>query len=230
MNAVVIPTYNEAKNASALVKRIHSEVPGIVIIVVDDNSPDNTGEIVRRLGIPQLHVLVRKDARGYGTAVRDGMLKALELGAEVIATMDSDFSHDPAALASVIDGTARADVAIGSRYVNGVRILNWPMKRLLLSIFANVYVRTILGLPAHDCTSGFRAYRAELLKAMNLKTIRSNGYSFLVEMLWRARNRRARLKEVPIIFEERREGKSKMGGAVIRESIFMPWKLRLARR
>ncbi|MEO8376797.1 MAG: glycosyltransferase, partial [Candidatus Sumerlaeota bacterium] len=169
-------------------------------------------------------------ARGYGTAVRDGMLKALELGAEIIATMDSDFSHDPAALNSVIAGTERADVCIGSRYVNGVRILNWPMKRLLLSLFANLYVRAILGLPAQDCTSGFRAYRAELLRAMNLKTIRSNGYSFLVEMLWRSRLRKAKIKEVPIIFEERREGKSKMGGSVIRESILMPWKLRLLRR
>lgn len=230
MKAVVIPTYNEARNATALVKRIHAEVPGITIIVVDDNSPDKTADAVRRLPIDDLHVIVRRNARGYGTAVRDGMVKAMELGADVIATMDSDFSHDPAALGAVIAGVENADVAIGSRYVNGVRILNWPMKRLLLSLFANVYVRTILGLPAHDCTSGFRAYRAELLKAMNLRTIRSNGYSFLVEMLWRAHLRRARIREVPIIFEERREGKSKMGGAVIRESVLMPWKLRLFRR
>jgi dolichol-phosphate mannosyltransferase len=198
--------------------------------VVDDNSPDGTTRAVEELGLEGVHVICRRNRRGYGTAVRDGLLAALKLGADRVATMDADFSHNPRELGSVLEALDEGDLSIGSRYIGGVRVLNWAAKRLLLSLFANFYVRTILGLKANDCTSGFRAYRAELLKRMRLQTIQSNGYSFLVEMLWRARRRGARVAEVPIVFEERREGESKMSGAVIRESILRPWLLRFGRR
>jgi dolichol-phosphate mannosyltransferase len=227
MNAVVVATYNEAVNAPALVRRIREVDPSVAIILVDDNSPDGTARIVNELGFPDVTVLVRKDARGYGTAVRDGLLKALEIGADRIVTMDADFSHDPKELPAMFAALDKAHVAVGSRYTGGVRVLNWAMKRLLLSLFANFYVRTILGLPAQDCTSGYRAYRRQVLQRMGLRSLQSNGYSFLVEMLWRAHRRRARIAEVPIIFEERREGESKMSGSVIRESVLMPWLLRL---
>jgi dolichol-phosphate mannosyltransferase len=141
--------------------------------------------------------------------------------------MDSDFSHEPKELPHLLAALERDDMAIGSRYIGGVRVMNWNVKRLLLSIFANFYVRTILGLPAHDCTSGYRAYRRELLEKMNIRTVRSNGYSFLVEMLWRAKKRGATVMEVPIVFVERREGESKMSGSVIAESVLMPWRLRI---
>jgi len=230
MNAVVIATYNESLNAPALIHKIRESVPGTRIILVDDNSPDGTSEIVRGLGFPEVHVVCRRNQKGYGTAVRDGLLEALQLGANRVVTMDADFSHDPAALPSMFEALDSADLAIGSRYRGGVRVINWQMRRLLLSIFANFYVKTILRLGAEDCTSGYRGYRAELLRRMRLKTIRSNGYSFLVEMLWRGRRSKARISEVPIIFVERREGESKMSNAVIMESIMMPWRLLFQRR
>lgn len=227
MNAVVIATYNESLNAPALIREIRAHQPAITIIVVDDNSPDGTARAVEELGLEDVHVVVRRKERGYGTAVCRGLKEALRLGAERVATMDADFSHEPRELGAMLGALDNADVAIGSRYVNGVRVINWQIKRLLLSLFANAYVRTILGLRVNDCTSGYRAYRRSVLAKMKLGTIESNGYSFLVEMLWRAHCHRARIVEVPIIFVERREGESKMSGGVIAESIFRPWKLRL---
>jgi dolichol-phosphate mannosyltransferase len=228
--AVVVATYNELKNAPELARRVRAVMPDVRLVFVDDNSPDGTAEALRALGDARLEVVVRTGARGYGTAVRDGLLHAIAAGAEAVATMDADLSHDPAdlpALFAALEGGA--DVAIGSRYRGGVRVINWPLKRLVLSLFANRYVNAILRLGPEDCTSGFRAYRAGMLAGMGLQTIRSNGYSFLVEMLWRAKCRAATITEVPIIFTERREGESKMSGAVIRESILMPWRLRLGR-
>lgn len=229
MNAVVVATYNEALNAPALVRQVKELHPELMVLVVDDNSPDGTARLVEELGLADVYVICRRDARGYGTAVRDGLREACRRGAERVATMDSDFSHNPRELGELLRALDDADVAIGSRYVGGVRVLNWAAQRLLLSLFANTYVRTILGLRAQDCTSGFRAYRRDLLRRMDLPTIQSNGYSFLVEMLWRAHRRRARIVEVPIIFEERREGESKMSSAVIRESVLRPWLLRFRR-
>jgi len=229
MNAVVIATYNEALNAPRLVREVKELFPDAAVVLVDDNSPDGTARLVEEMSLPDVYVICRRNERGYGTAVRDGLLKALEIGAERVATMDCDFSHDPKELASMLGALDTADLAIGSRYVGGVRVINWPMKRLLLSTFANFYVRKILNLAAHDCTSGYRAYRADLLRRMRLPTLQSNGYSFVVEMLWRARMRTkgSRIVEVPIIFVERREGESKMSKSVIVESIWMPWKLRI---
>jgi len=224
--AVVVATYNEGLNAPRLVREIRAAVPSAMIIIVDDNSPDGTAALVRQLGLEDVHVVVRTTDRGYGTAVRDGLLEAMALGAKLVVTMDADFSHDPTALGEMFGALRGADMVVGSRYCGGVRVINWPMKRLLLSSFANFYVRTILGFGVQDCTSGYRGYRANTLKRMDILSIRSNGYSFLVEMLWRARRRRARVAEVPIVFVERREGESKMSSAVIWESIFMPWRLR----
>ncbi len=230
MQALVIATYNESLNAPRLVREVKELMPDLTIIVVDDNSPDGTAKAVKELALPDVHVLVRRNKRGYGTAVRDGLVDACKRGAEFIATMDADFSHEPKELPHMFDALEDHDLAIGSRYVGGVRVMNWHPKRLLLSLFANYYVRVILGLKTLDCTSGYRAYRRELLTKMNLKTIRSNGYSFLVEMLWRAARRKASMAEVPILFVERREGESKMSGGVIMESVFMPFRLRLTRR
>lgn len=227
MNALVIATYNEALTAPALVRQVRDLHPGLYIILVDDNSPDGTARLVQEMGDARVEVMVRRGARGYGTAVRDGLLRAIELGASRVATMDCDFSHDPRDLGSLFAALDDADVSIGSRYVGGVRVINWQIRRLLLSLFANAYVRTILGFRATDCTSGYRAYRRTVLRRMKLRTLQSNGYSFLVEMLWRATRRGGRIAEVPIIFTERREGESKMSGGVIRESIWMPWRLRL---
>ncbi|CAN5402965.1 polyprenol monophosphomannose synthase [soil metagenome] len=225
--AVVIATYNESLNAPTLVRQVKELLPDALVIVVDDNSPDGTSALVRDLGLPGVEVITRTNARGYGTAVRDGLIHACREGAERVVTMDCDFSHDPVALPSMFAALEKADLVIGSRYAGGVRVINWQMKRLLLSIFANFYVRTILSLGAEDCTSGYRGYRRELLARMNLRTVRSNGYSFLVEMLWRGKRRGAVVVETPIIFVERREGEPKMSSAVIYESIFMPWRLRL---
>ncbi len=227
MQAVVIATYNEAENIPALLRQIREAAPDVVAIVVDDDSPDGTARIAGELGLPGVEVIVRKSDRGYGPAVRDGLLHALQLGAERAATMDADFSHDPKVLPALLRELDGCDVAVGSRYVGGVRVINWNVKRLLLSIFANFYVRTILGLDTQDCTSGFRAYRAEMLRRMKLRTVRSNGYAFLVETLWRAARRGATIKEHPIVFEERQEGESKMNRGIIWESIWTPWRLRL---
>lgn len=230
MKAVVIATYNEALNAPALIREIREQVPDTHIVVVDDNSPDGTADAVHSLGLENIHVVVRRDARGYGTAVRDGLLHAARLGARRIVTMDADFSHEPTALPTMFAALDNADMAVGSRYVNGVRVINWKIKRLLLSLFANFYVRTILGLRIHDCTTGYRAYRRSIVGKMKLRSIESNGYSFLVEMVWRASRLKARIVEVPIVFVERREGESKMDGGVILESVLMPWRLRFWRR
>lgn len=230
MEAVVIATYNESLNAPALIGKIREHAPEVEIVLVDDNSPDGTAEIVEKLGDAKVHVICRRNQRGYGTAVRDGLLEAMRLGADRVVTMDCDFSHDPSALPAMFAALDDHDVTIGSRYRGGVRVINWQMKRLLLSIFANFYVRTILSLGAEDCTSGYRGYRRSILARMKIKTVRSNGYSFLVEMLWRARRSKASVAEVPIIFVERREGESKMSNSVIMESVLMPWRLLLQRR
>lgn len=228
MDAVVIATYNEAQNAPEIIREVLEAVPGVMILIVDDQSPDGTADVVRNMDVENVHVIVRKKKRGYGTAVRDGLREAVKRGADRVVTMDADFSHDPADLPRVLEELNDADVVIGSRYIGGVRVINWHPKRLLLSLFANAYVRLVLCLRTQDCTSGYRAYRASLLRRMKLSTIESNGYSFLVEMLWRAKLRNARILEVPIIFTERREGESKMSSGIIMESMFMPWRLRLS--
>lgn len=229
MDWIVIATYCERENLLKLLPRLREVAPDARVCIVDDDSPDGTARVPRELGLEGFaRSIVRKGARGYGTAVRDGIIACHRAGAKRILTMDADFSHDPGEVPAMFAALEGADLCIGSRYTGGVRVLNWRISRLLLSLFANAYVRTILGFGVDDCTSGFRAYRAELIPRLRLRSIRSNGYSFLVEMLQRCKLAGARIAEHPIIYVERREGQSKMSRSVILESVFMPWRLRLS--
>lgn len=229
--AIVLATYNEAVNLRNLVPRLAELVPDANIIVVDDSSPDGTPEMLRTMTaeVPALVPLIRPGKQGYGTAVTAGLRRAMELGATEIATMDADFSHDPSDVPRLFEALADADVAVGSRYFGGVRVLNWHPSRLLLSLFANRYVKTILGIDVEDATSGFRAYRRPAAEHITNMHINSLGYSFLVEVLYGVLAAGFRPVEVPIIYAERREGQSKMSKKVIAEAVFRPWQLRIAR-
>lgn len=229
---VVLATYNEAPNLVKLLPEILRIMPGARIIVVDDNSPDGTPALLEKLAAeqPDLMPLIREGKGGYGSAMLAGMKRALESGAEFIATLDADFSHDPVELPNLVHALREADVAIGSRYFQGVRVLNWHRSRLLLSLFANRYVKWILNLPAEDATSGFRAYRSAAVQTFMDCQVKSVGYSFLVEILWCLHCRKMRIVEVPVIYTERREGQSKMSGRVIREAVLRPWILRFSGR
>jgi dolichol-phosphate mannosyltransferase len=229
---VVVATYNEAPNLEKLLPVIFEKVPGANVIVVDDNSPDGTPDLLNRIAKdhPCLKPLVRPGKQGYGTAVLAGFQKALELGAQQVATLDADFSHDPAELPNLLAALDHADVSIGSRYFQGVRVLNWHPSRLLLSLFANRYVKSILGFTVEDATSGFRAYRRNALEMLLAHHINSRGYSFLVEILYYLYRKGLKIVEVPIVYTERREGQSKMSGRVIREAMMRPWLLRFFSR
>jgi dolichol-phosphate mannosyltransferase len=228
---VIVPTYNEILNLPRLAAVILG-MPGFQLLVVDDGSPDGTGEEADRLAAAsagRMRVLHRSGPRGLGRSYIEGMKAALRTEATHICQMDADFSHDPADLVRLIVATEDAGLAIGSRYVPGGRLRNWPTHRVLLSAFANWYVRAITRLPVQDCTGGFKCWRRELLERMPLEAIVSDGYAFQVEMTWEARASGARIVEVPITFVERREGSSKLTGGVISESIRLPWRL-LSRR
>jgi dolichol-phosphate mannosyltransferase len=230
---VVIPTYNEADNLAVIANSIMSlSTPSVDLLIVDDNSPDGTGEIADHLttAFPgRMFVLHRPGKSGLGRAYIEGFQWALAQGYDVVAQMDADLSHDPLALEGLFEASNNADVILGSRYLNGVSVINWPLRRIILSQAANEYVRIVLGLSLHDITSGFRVYRSDALKRINLSSITSNGYSFQVEMTYRALLAGCTLAEHPIIFTERRSGQSKMSRGVIIESAMMPWKLRLRR-
>ncbi|NUN95203.1 MAG: polyprenol monophosphomannose synthase, partial [Candidatus Omnitrophica bacterium] len=217
----VIPTYNEAENIPELLRRILTLDPLLRVIVVDDDSPDGTAEAARRTGGERVSVLVRKGVRGYGGAVVAGYKEALAQGADLILGMDSDFSHDPARIPELLRQAEQADVVVGSRYCPNGGTINWPLYRMLLSRTANRYVQLILGIPCHDATSGFRCYRREIVENLDLDTIRSEGYSFLVEVLYRAFLAGARISEIPIVFMDRLRGKSKISTKEIYRSIFM---------
>lgn len=229
---IVLATYNELPNLQKLVPILLDTVPEARVLIVDDNSPDGSPEWLRHEAAaqPRLVPLIRERKAGYGGAILAGFGHALERGAQQVATLDADFSHDPAELPQLLEALDEADVAIGSRYHDGVRVLNWHPHRLLLSLFANRYVRTILNIPVDDATSGFRAYRRTALQALMQARINSIGYSFLVEILYFLHRRGMKIVEIPIIYTERREGQSKMSGRVIREAVFRPWLLRLSRR
>jgi dolichol-phosphate mannosyltransferase len=229
---LVLATYNEAPNLARLIPVLFEVVTTAHVVVVDDNSPDGTPAFLLDLSrtYPRLHPLIRPRKQGYGTAVLEGFRAALAMGAERIVTLDADFSHDPHDVPALTSALDHADTAIGSRYVGGVRVLNWHPSRLLLSLFANRYVKTILGLKVEDATSGFRAYRREAIEALLANPPHSVGYSFLVEILYRLHCLRLAITEVPIIYTERREGQSKMSRGVIGEAILRPWLLRLGRK
>ncbi|WP_215906766.1 polyprenol monophosphomannose synthase [Geomonas propionica] len=226
---VVIPTYNERDNLEKLVRQVLNLNPALELLVVDDNSPDGTGDLAESLAAEtgRVSVLHRSGKLGLGSAYREGFAKALEMGADLVVQMDADFSHDPAMIPYFFEETRNSDLVIGSRYLNGVSVVNWPLRRLMLSYFASVYTRVITGLTISDCTSGFKCFRAEALRAIDLSSIRSDGYSFQIEMNYRCKEKGFRISEVPIIFIDRHAGTSKMSKKIVREAVLMVWKLKL---
>lgn len=232
---VVIPTYNEADNIEKITTAVLTAQPEIHILIVDDSSPDGTGDIADSLAADprwpgRMHVMHRATKDGLGRAYVAGFTWALERQYDSVVEMDADLSHDPMFLGSILEAGESADVVLGSRYLNGISVINWPLQRILLSLFANNYVRTITRMPINDCTSGFRLYRRQVLESISLETVKSNGYSFQVEMTFRAHVVGYKIVEVPIIFMERRAGHSKMSKGVIWESMKMPVRLRLQER
>jgi dolichol-phosphate mannosyltransferase len=228
---VITPTYNERDNLPDLVRAVLAR-DGYRVMVVDDDSPDGTGEIADALGreFPgRVDVLHRKGPRGLGRSYLDGIRRAVTGTADVICQMDADWSHDPKYLPALVAATTTSDVVIGSRYLNGVSVVNWPLQRIMLSAFANGYIRAVTRLRTRDCTSGFRCWRREMLAALPLDDVVSEGYAFIVEMLFEAAQQGARISEVPIIFVERRSGASKLSKRVLLESMLTPWRLVLRR-
>lgn len=226
---VIIPTYNERDNLSRIVPQVLAAAPELHVLVVDDNSPDGTGRIADEMAksTERVHVLHRSGKLGLGTAYVAGFKWAIARGFDYAFEMDADFSHDPAHLPLFLQEIQDADLVCGSRYLEGrVTVVNWPIQRLLLSYFANVYARWVTGLQLWDLTGGFKCYRRAVLEAMNLDAIRSNGYSFQIETSFRAWRRGFRLKEIPITFTDRAVGASKMSGHIVWEAIFMVWRLR----
>lgn len=226
---VIIPTYNERENIQHMLDTIlNLKIENLHVLVVDDNSPDGTGDVVREMASshPAIHLKSRKGKLGLGTAYVAGFKFALERDYDRIIEMDADFSHDPNDLVKLIEGSKTYDVTIGSRYVQGVNVVNWPLSRLLLSMGASLYTRTVTGLPVHDCTAGFVCYRRKVLEALDLDKIRSDGYSFQIEMKFKAWKKGFTLGEVPIIFIDRRYGESKMSKRIVHEAYWMVWKLK----
>ena len=230
--AVIIPTYNERDNLEAIVNRVRSSVPAADILVVDDNSPDGTGEIADKLAAcdPHVHVLHREGKSGLGAAYIAGFTWGLEHGYAVLVEQDADGSHDPADLPGMLTALEDADLVIGSRYVPGGTTVNWPRSRELLSRGANVYVRVMLGIGVHDATAGFRAYRAQTLRAIGLDQVASQGYCFQVDLTLRTAERGFTIAEVPITFTERVRGASKMSQAVVAEALWRVAQWGVARR
>ena len=224
---MVVPTYNERENLPLIVPRLLA-IDGLRVLIVDDGSPDGTGTLADGLAAEsggRLTVIHRTGPRGLGRSYVDGMQAAVGTGVRFVCQMDADLSHDPDDLGRLIAAGASADLVIGSRYVAGGTIRNWPLRRLWLSVFANRYVRAVTGLRIRDCTSGFRCWRRDLLARLPLSTIASDGYAFQVEMAFEAQRAGATIVEAPITFVERRQGSSKLSGGVIAESIWMPWRL-----
>ena len=227
---VIIPTYNERENLPRIVPLVLEQDPRLEVLVVDDNSPDGTGDLAEALAAAtnRVHVIHRQGKAGLGTAYVAGFRWALQAGYDYVFEMDADFSHDPRHLPTFLGAIGDADVVIGSRYLNRrVTVINWPMSRLMLSYFANVYARWVTGLKLWDSTGGYKCYRREVLAAVDLDQVRSNGYSFQIEMSFRAWRKGFRLKEITITFSDRSEGRSKMSGAIVREAVWMVWRLRL---
>ena len=224
---VIVPTYNERGDLPVLVAELMRQ-PNVRVLVVDDESPDGTGDLadgLARTHAGRVDVMHRAGIRGLGRSYIDGIARAIHEPVDVICQMDADLSHDPRHLPALIAATEQADVVIGSRYVPGGAIRNWPRRRRLLSRLANIYIRQITRLNARDCTSGYRCWRREALAAMPLDRFVSDGYSFLVEMLFVAAGQGSRIAEVPITFVERRQGESKLSRAVLLESALTPWRL-----
>ena len=226
---MITPTYNEVKNISTLVKQIFELNLDCDILVIDDNSPDKTAIKVKELQERHENLFLeeRSQKSGLGTAYIYGFRWAIEKSYQTVVQMDADLSHDPKELGSLILGLKNNDLIIGSRYVHGVSVVNWPIRRLMLSYGANLYSRIITGMPIKDGTGGFKAWRVELLKKIKLKSVKSQGYSFQIEMNFRAWSLGARIKESPIIFTDRTIGESKMSKSIMYEAIWIVWRLRI---
>jgi len=226
---VIIPTYNEIENVGNIVPRVVEQGPDIDVLVVDDSSPDGTGELADRLASddPRIHVLHRENKEGLGRAYLAGFKWALERDYQYIFEMDADFSHDPKFIPGFLRAVEDADLVIGSRYKDGVNVINWPMSRLLLSKGANLYSHWITGLALTDSTGGFKCFRRRVLEAIDLEAVHSNGYAFQIEVSFRAWKKGFRLVEIPIVFVDRVEGHSKLSKRIIREAVWMVWFLRL---
>jgi len=226
---IIVPTYNERENVARLIETILSQDERLDILVVDDGSPDGTAAIVEGIiaSNARVHILCRPRKMGLGTAYLAGFRWGIERRYDVLFEMDADFSHDPAHLPDFLRAIGRTDVVLGSRYREGkVTVVNWPISRLILSYFANVYARAVTGLPLWDATGGFKCFRRQVLESIDFNKVRSNGYAFQIEMSYRAWKRGFQLVEIPIVFVDRTEGQSKMSRAIVREAIWMVWRLR----
>jgi len=225
---VIVPTYNEKENISELIRSVLSIDEGLEMLIVDDNSPDGTGEIVDGIAVrePRVHVIHREGKMGLGSAYITGFKWALaNTDAKYVFEMDADFSHDPCALPEFLEAIRTNDLVIGSRYLKGITVVNWPLSRLILSKGANIYTRVVTGLPLKDSTGGFKCFRREVLEQLPLDTIKSDGYSFQIEMNFICWKKGFRIKEIPILFVDRRVGISKMSKSIIWEAAFMVWRL-----
>lgn len=228
---VIIPTFNESENISKIIPEVlaHSDDNNVFnVLVVDDNSPDGTAEIVKGLKNPNVFIIEREGKLGLGTAYVRGFKYAMENNFDLVFEMDADFSHDPKYLPEFLEKIdLGADMVVGSRYINGVSVLNWPMSRLILSYFANMYTRIVTGLKVKDTTAGFACYKVPSLAQIDLDKVRSNGYSFQIEMKFKMYKKGFKIVEIPILFIDRRAGESKMSKKVVYEAYFMVWKLKL---
>ncbi len=226
---VIVPTYNERENIEVLLGRLLALPHNLHVLVVDDSSPDGTGDYVEGWvrEQPRLHLIRRRGKLGLGSAYREGFRYALDNGAQYIFEMDADLSHDPDSIGEFLKHAEEADVVLGSRYLNGVTVVNWPLQRLILSYSANLYTRVITGLPVKDATGGFKCFRRRALEAIRLDQVKSDGYAFQIEMSYKCWRRGFRLREIPILFVDRRAGVSKMNRRIIWEAAWMVWRLRL---
>ena len=225
---VVTPTYDEAENIEKFIAQVLAQSPEIEILVIDDNSPDGTGDIVERVKAqnPRVHLIRRPRKMGLGTAYVEGFKFAIARGYDHVFEMDADFSHSPEEIPRFLEKAQSCDLVLGSRYTNGVRVVNWPIRRLILSYAANVYTRIITGMPVKDATGGFKCFKRKVLEAIDLDKVRSNGYAFQIEMSFKAWSKGFKVCEHPIVFEDRRSGVSKMSKKIIYEAVFMVWKLK----
>jgi dolichol-phosphate mannosyltransferase len=226
---VIIPTYNESLNIEKMIHSLNKLYADLSILIIDDGSPDGTASLVKNLmkSINNLHILERKGKLGLGTAYIMGFKWAIQNNYDAVITMDCDFSHEPEAVIEFLNKLKNHDLVVGSRYIDGIRIINWPMKRLLLSYFASIYAKIITGIPFHDATGGFNGYSIKALKLLNLDQIFSIGYAFQIELKFKVWSKNLKSIEIPITFFERRDGQSKMSGNIIFEAVINVFKLRI---
>jgi len=232
---VIIPTYNERENIDNIINSVLAQPVGLDVMIIDDNSPDGTGEIVRHIakGDARVHLIERPEKKGLGTAYIEGFKWAIKEGYDYIFEMDADFSHNPDDLPRICDELKTYDLVIGSRYSNGISVVNWPISRVMLSFFANIFARCVTGVPVMDLTSGFKGFRRKVLQKINLERIKADGYGFQIEMHFYAYYLGFKVKEIPIIFVDRRSGRSKMSKQIIFEALLIVLRLgfyRLFRR